>query len=132
MQKDPHNNTKKCPRVPPEVKEKICLLVYDKKKKKKAKAKKVADIQDICAQLRGTMGTHDTHLVDENDDDEDVEDEDVYMYPTDMYPDERDAYRSAVRASKSSEWEHEQHENIVGSKHKTGKSSRSAGIPTTM
>ncbi|RVW36353.1 hypothetical protein CK203_109771 [Vitis vinifera] len=74
------------------------------------------------------MGTHDTHLVDENDDDEDVEDEDVYMYPTDMYPDERDAYRSAVRASKSSEWEHEQHENIVGSKHKTGKSSRSAGM----
>ncbi|RVW92896.1 hypothetical protein CK203_040495 [Vitis vinifera] len=78
------------------------------------------------------MGTHDTHLVDENDDDEDVEDEDVYMYPTDMHPDERDAYRSAVRASKSSEWEHEQHENIVGSKHKTGKSSRSTGIPTTM
>ncbi|RVW99219.1 hypothetical protein CK203_018977 [Vitis vinifera] len=66
------------------------------------------------------MGTHHTHLVDEDDDDEDVENEDVYMYPADMHPDERDAYRSAVRASKASEWEHEQYENIVGSKRKTG------------
>ena len=86
---DPHNNTKKCPRVPPEVKEEIQLLVHDKNK---AKAKKAADIQEIRAQLRGTMGTRDTHLIDENDDDEDVEDEDVYMYPTDMHSDERDAY----------------------------------------
>ncbi|RVX16879.1 hypothetical protein CK203_003292 [Vitis vinifera] len=70
------------------------------------------------------MGTHHTHLVnedddDEDDDDEDAEDEDVYMYPTDMHPDERDAYRSAVRASKASNWEREQHENIVGSKRKS-------------
>ena len=35
MCKDPHNNTKKCPRVPPEVKEEIRLLVHDKKKKQK-------------------------------------------------------------------------------------------------
>eukprot|EP00261_Vitis_vinifera_P016125 XP_010644834.1 PREDICTED: uncharacterized protein LOC104877739 [Vitis vinifera] len=83
MQKDPHNNTKKCPRVPPEVKEEIRFLVHDKTK---AKAKKNADIEEIRAQLRGTMGTHHTHL-------------------TDMHPDERDAYRSAVRASKASEWE---------------------------
>ncbi|RVX18459.1 hypothetical protein CK203_006548 [Vitis vinifera] len=117
MHKDPHNNTKKCPRVPPEVKEEIRFLVHDKTK---AKAKKNADIEDIRAQLRGTMGTHHTHLVDEDDDDEDVENEDVYMYPTDMHPDERDAYRSAVRASKASEWEREQYENIVGSKRKTG------------
>ncbi|RVW52179.1 hypothetical protein CK203_077811 [Vitis vinifera] len=73
------------------------------------------------------MGTHHTHLVnedddDEDDDDEDAEDEDVYMYPTDMHPDERDAYRSAVRASKASNWEREQHENIVGSKRKSGES----------
>ncbi|RVW94993.1 hypothetical protein CK203_040068 [Vitis vinifera] len=59
----------------------------------------------------------------EDDDDEDAEEEDVYMYPTDMHPDERDAYRSAVRASKASNWEREQHENIVGSKRKSGESS---------
>ncbi|RVW19010.1 hypothetical protein CK203_095020 [Vitis vinifera] len=76
------------------------------------------------------MGTHHTHLVNEDDDDEDAEDEDVYMYPTDMHPDERDAYRSAVRASKASNWEREQHENIVGSKRKSGESS--TGIPSTM
>ncbi|RVW63600.1 hypothetical protein CK203_057403 [Vitis vinifera] len=69
MQKDPHNNTKKCSRVPLEVKEEIRFLVHDKTK---AKAKKNADIEDIRAQLRGTMGTHHTHLVDEDDDDEDV------------------------------------------------------------
>ncbi|RVX00136.1 hypothetical protein CK203_026604 [Vitis vinifera] len=69
------------------------------------------------------MGTHHTHLVNEDDDDEDAEDEDVYMYPTDMHPDERDAYRYAVRASKPSDWEREQHENIVGSKRKPGESS---------
>ncbi|KAL6316429.1 hypothetical protein AAG906_018132 [Vitis piasezkii] len=68
----------------------------------------------------------------DDDDDEDAEDKDVYMYPTDMHPDERDAYRSAVRASKASEWEREQHENIVGRKRKTGESSRSTGTPTMM
>ena len=98
---DPHNNTKKCPRVPPEVKEDIQLLVHDKNK---AKTKKTVDIQEIRAQLHGTMGTCDTHLIDEDDDDDDAEDEDVYMYSTYMHSDERDAYRSAVRASKASEW----------------------------
>ena len=52
------------------------------------------------------------------------------MYPTDMHPDERDAYRSAVRALKASNWEREQHENIVGSKCKSGESS--TGTPLTM
>ncbi|RVW97721.1 hypothetical protein CK203_028114 [Vitis vinifera] len=127
MHKDPHNNTKKCPRLPPEVKEEIRLLVHDKQK---AKAKKNVDIGDIRSQLRGTMGTHHTHLVNEDDDDEDAEDEDVYMYPTDMHPDEQDAYRSAVCASKASNWEREQHENIVGSKRKSGESS--TGISSTM
>ena len=47
-----------------------------------------------------------------------------------MHPDERDAYRSAVRALKASNWEREQHENIVGSKRKSGESS--TGIPSTM
>ena len=37
MHKDPHNNTKKCPRVPPEVKEEIRLLVHEKKKQKQRK-----------------------------------------------------------------------------------------------
>ncbi|RVW64943.1 hypothetical protein CK203_041844 [Vitis vinifera] len=97
---------------------------------KKAKAKKNADIEDIRSQLHGTMGTHHTHLVNEDDDDEDAEDEDEYMYPTDMHPNERDAYRSAVHASKASNWEREQHENIVGRKRKSGESS--TGIPSTM
>ncbi|KAL6321979.1 hypothetical protein AAG906_035897 [Vitis piasezkii] len=66
----------------------------------------------------------------EDDDDKDAEDEDVYMYPTDMHPDEWDAYRSVVSASKASNWEREQHENIVGSKRKPGESS--TGIPSTM
>ncbi|RVW74137.1 hypothetical protein CK203_052249 [Vitis vinifera] len=48
----------------------------------------------------------------------------------DMHPDEQDAYRSAVCASKASNWEREQHENIVGSKRKSGESS--TGIPSTM
>ncbi|KAL6345175.1 hypothetical protein AAG906_013659 [Vitis piasezkii] len=126
MHKDPHNNTKSVQECR-QVKEEIRLLVHDKQK---AKAKKNADIEEIRSQLRGTMGTHHTHLVNEDDDDEDAEDEDVYMYPTDMHPDERDAYRSAVRASKASNWEREQHENIVGSKRKSGESS--AGIPSTM
>ena len=73
------------------------------------------------------MGTHHKHLVNEDDDDEDV-----YMYPTDMHLDERDAYRFAVCASKASNWEREQHENIVESKRKTRESSRSTGIPPTM
>ena len=97
---------------------------------KKQKQRKNADIEEIRSQLRGTMGTHHTHLVNEDDDDEDAEEEDVYMYPTDMHPDERDAYRYAVRASKPSDWEREQHKNIVGSKRKPGESS--TGIPPTM
>ncbi|RVW74671.1 hypothetical protein CK203_052028 [Vitis vinifera] len=58
--------------------------------------------------------------IEEDDDDEDVENEDVSMYPTDMHPDERDAYRSAVRASKASEWEREQYDNIVEANAKRG------------
>ena len=65
------------------------------------KVKKNVDIEDIHAQLCDTIGTHHTHLVNEDDDDEDAEDEDVYMYSTDMHPNKRDAYRSAFRASKA-------------------------------
>ena len=84
MHKDSYNNTKKCPRVPPKVKEEIRSMVHDKTK---AKTKKIVDIQEIRAQLHGTMGANDTQLIDE-----DVKDQDVYMYPKNMHPDERDAY----------------------------------------
>ena len=49
------------------------------------------------------MGGSHRHLVDgDDDDDEDDEEEgDVYMYPTDMNPNERIYYRAACRASKS-------------------------------
>ena len=60
-------------------------MVHDKTK---AKAKKAANIQEIRAQLSGTMGTSDTQLIDEDDDDENVDDQDVYMYSTYMHPDE--------------------------------------------
>ena len=76
-------------------------MVHDKTK---AKAKKVANIQEIRAQLHGTMGVIDTHLIDEDSDDEDVEDQDVYMYPTDMHSEKRDSYRSTVHALKPTKW----------------------------
>ena len=47
---------------------------------------------------------------------------DVYMYPADMHPNERDEYREAVRASKSSEWNREQVEGLMRGKRKIGKS----------
>ena len=45
------------------------------------------------------------------------------MYPIDMHPDEWDAYRAIVRASKAIEWDQQQHETFVGSKRKIGESS---------
>ena len=68
--------------------------------KSKAKEKKAIDIEEIRDQLRGTMGARHTHVMDEDDDDDDDDDDEVYMYPTNMDLDERDAYREAVRASK--------------------------------
>ena len=74
--------------------------------KNKAKAKKTVDIEDIRDQLRDTMGARHTHVMDEDDDDDDDDEgEEVYMYPTDMNLDKRDAYREAVCASKAMEWE---------------------------
>ncbi|WJZ92484.1 hypothetical protein VitviT2T_011474 [Vitis vinifera] len=95
--------------------------------KSKAKEKKAIDIEEIRDQLRGTMGARHTHDMDEDDDDD--EDEEVYMYPTNMDLDERIAYRETVHASKATEWERQQHENLVGSKRKTGESSRRSGAP---
>ena len=52
--------------------------------KNKEKANKAADIEEIRAELRGTMGGLDRHLIDDDDEDEEEEEEDVYMYPGDM------------------------------------------------
>ena len=63
-------------------------------------------------------GIHQTII----DDDEEEGNEDVYMYPADMYPNERDEYREVVRASKASEWNRKQVERFMRCKKKIGKS----------
>ena len=70
--------------------------------KSKSKAKKATDMEEIRAELRGTMGGKHHSLID--DEEEEEGDEDVHMYPVDMHPNEQDEYREAVRASKASEW----------------------------
>ena len=75
-----HSNTKKCPNVPPEVKQEIRQLLDQKNK---AKANKTTDIEEIRAELRGIMGGRHRHLIDE---DEEEEEDDVYMYSSDMTP----------------------------------------------
>ena len=82
--------------MPPEVKKEMRQLLVERNK---AKAKKVANIEEIRAKLRGTMGGSHKHLFDDGDDDDEEEDEeeekeeeeeeDVYMYPADMNPDKR-------------------------------------------
>ena len=74
---DPYSNTKKCPNV----------------------AKKAAYMKEIRVELRGTMGGRYHTIID----DEGEADEDVYIYPADIHPDERDKYRETVRTSKASE-----------------------------
>ena len=64
-------------------------------------------------------GRHHT-LIDDKEEEEG--DEDVYMYPTDMHPDERDEYRKVVRASKVSEWNREQVARFMRGKRKIVKS----------
>ena len=71
--------------------------------KSKTKAKKAADMEEIRTELRGTMGGK-HHTLFDDDEEEEEGDEDVYMYPANMHPDERDEYREVVRASKASEW----------------------------
>ena len=58
-------------------------------------------MEEIRAELRGTMGGKHHSLIDDYEEEEG--DEDVYMYPADMHLDERDEYREAVHASKASE-----------------------------
>ena len=86
----------------------------------KEKAKKAADIEEIRAELRRTMGGRDRHLIDD-DEDEEEEEEDVYMYPGDMTPDERDDFRAACCASKATEWNQQQEEGFMRGKRKMGK-----------
>ncbi|RVW12837.1 hypothetical protein CK203_110831 [Vitis vinifera] len=51
------------------------------------------------------MGGRHRHVIDEKDEENlDDDDDDVYMYLVDMHPNERHAYRAAVRASKDTEW----------------------------
>ncbi|XP_059597191.1 uncharacterized protein LOC132254761 [Vitis vinifera] len=65
------------------------------------------------------MGRRHRHVTDE-DDEENLGGDDVYMYPVDMHPDERHAYREAVRASKAAEWNRQQEEHFIKGKIKTG------------
>ena len=90
---------KKCPNVPPEVKQEMKQLLD---RKNKEEAKKAADIEEIRAELRGTMGGRDRHLIDD-DEDEEEEEEDLYMYPGDMTPDERADFPATCRALKATE-----------------------------
>ena len=83
-----------------EVKQEIRQLLDQKNKEK---VKKAADIEEIRAELRGIMGGRDRLLIDD-DEDEEEEEEDVYMYPGDMTPNERDEFRAACCASKATEW----------------------------
>ena len=114
---DPHSNTKKCPNVPPEVKQEMKQLLEHKSK---SKAKKETNMEEIRAELQGTMGGKHHSLID--DDDEEEGDEDVHMYPADMHPNERDEYRVVVRASKASEWNRDQVAGFMRGKIKIGKS----------
>ena len=70
-------------------------------RKSKTKAKKAMDMEEIRAELCGTMGRRHQTII--NDDKEEDGDENVYMYLVYMHPDERDEYREAVRASKAIE-----------------------------
>ena len=116
---DPHSNTKKCPNMTSKLKQEMKQLLEHKSK---AKAKKTADMEEIRAELRGTMGGKHHTLFDDEEEEEEEGDEDVYMYPANMHPDERDEYREAVRASKASEWNREQVVGFMRGKRNIGKS----------
>ena len=113
---DPHSNTK-CPNVSSEVKQEMKQLLEHKCK---SKAKKATNMEEIRAELRGTMGGKHHSLID--DDDVEEGDEDVHMYSADMHPNERDEYREVVRSSKDSEWNRDQVVGFMRGKRKIGKS----------
>ena len=97
------------------MKEEIRDMLYEKTK---AKTKKTIDIEEIRAQLCGIMRAKHRHV---------MEDEEVYMYPTYMHSDERDAYWVVVCVSKVIEWVQQQYETVVGSKRKTRELSSPSG-----
>ena len=66
------------------------------------------------------MGRKHRHVTDEDDEENLGGDDDVYMYPTDMHPNEWHAYRETVQASKVVEWNRQQEGHFVKSKRKTG------------
>ena len=72
-------------------------------------------MEEIRAELRGTMGRRHHTIIDEE---EEEGDEDVYMYPTDMHSNEQDEYREAVRESKDSEWNRKQAKAFMRGKEK--------------
>ena len=109
---------KTSPNVPSEVKQEMRQLLDQKNKEK---AKKAAYIEEICAELRGTMRGRDRYLIDD-DEDEEEEEEDVYMYPGDITPDERDEFQATCHASKATEWNRQQEEGFMRGKRKMGKS----------
>ena len=80
--------------------------------------KKVVDIKEIRVELLDTMGERHKHVIDEDEENLD-NDDDVYMYPTDIHLDKQHAYRAAVQASKTSEWNRQQ-EHFVRGKRKMG------------
>ena len=53
----------------------------------KVKVKKTTYMEEIRAELRGTMGGRHQTIIDDDEEEEDG-DEDVYMYPADMHIDE--------------------------------------------
>ena len=59
--------------MPPEVKQEMRQLLDLKNKEE---VKKIVDIEEIRAELRGTMGGRDRHLIDE---DEEEEEKDIYI-----------------------------------------------------
>ena len=61
---DSHSNTKKCPNVPPEVKQEMKQLLEHKGK---AKVKKAADMEEIRAELQDTMGGKHHYLIDDDE-----------------------------------------------------------------
>ena len=63
------------------------------------------------------MGRSHKHVIDKDDDD------DVYIYWIYIHPDEHDAYWVVVWALKTSEWDWQQQELLVGSECKKDKPS---------
>ena len=86
---DLHSNSKKCHNVPPEIKKEMRQLLVERNK---AKAKKAVNIEEIRAELQGTMGGSHRHLFDDDDEENEEENDDVYMYSANMNPDKRVDY----------------------------------------